>query len=64
MAMIRSSTISAVLGAAGRRQKTNPPQRADRLAEIILEDHDGRPVRLGELWSERPVALVWLRHYG
>jgi hypothetical protein len=36
----------------------------DRLAEITLLDHTGAPVRLGDLWSERPAALVWLRHYG
>lgn len=53
-----------VFGAAVRRQKTSPPERADELAEIVLQDHDGRAVRLGDLWSERPAALVWLRHYG
>ena len=53
-----------MLGAAARKQHTNPPARADALAEIVLEDHDGRAVRLGELWQERPAALVWLRHYG
>ncbi len=37
---------------------------AQALADIVLPDHEGREVRLGELWSERPVALVWLRHYG
>jgi hypothetical protein len=40
------------------------PTRADVLADLVLLDHDGREVRLGDLWSERPVALVWLRHYG
>jgi hypothetical protein len=34
------------------------------LADITLPDHDGEPVRLGDLWSDGPVALVWLRHYG
>jgi hypothetical protein len=53
-----------VFGAATTRQRTNPPQRADELAEIVLQDHDGRAVRLGELWSQKPAALVWLRHYG
>jgi prostamide/prostaglandin F2alpha synthase len=53
-----------MLGAATRKQKTNPPARADELAEIVLQDHDGRTVRLGDLWSEEPAALVWLRHYG
>jgi hypothetical protein len=45
-------------------QATNPPERADALADIMLPDHDGNDVRLGDLWSDRPVALVWLRHYG
>jgi hypothetical protein len=53
-----------MLGAAKQRQQAHPPDRADALAEIVLLDHAGAEVRLGELWSERPVALVWLRHYG
>ena len=53
-----------MLGAAKERQEARPPARADALADLVLLDHDGNEVRLGELWSERPVALVWLRHYG
>jgi hypothetical protein len=53
-----------VLGVAKKRQQTRPPDRADALAEISLLDHDGREVRLGDLWKDRPAALVWLRHYG
>ena len=53
-----------VLGAAKERQQANAPERADTLADIVLLDHDGADVRLGELWGDRPVALVWLRHYG
>lgn len=34
------------------------------LADITLPDQDGAPVRLGDLWADGPVALVWLRHYG
>ena len=34
------------------------------IADITLPDQDGTDVRLGDLWSERPVAVVWLRHYG
>jgi hypothetical protein len=30
----------------------------------VLPDHDGNDVRLGGLWRQDPVALVWLRHYG
>jgi prostamide/prostaglandin F2alpha synthase len=37
---------------------------AESLADIVLPDHEGREIRLGDLWRERPVALVWLRHYG
>jgi hypothetical protein len=37
---------------------------AERLAPIELPDADQRPVRLGALWEERPVVLVFLRHYG
>jgi hypothetical protein len=43
---------------------TVAPTRADVLADLVLLDHEGGEVRLGDLWSERPVALVWLRHYG
>jgi hypothetical protein len=35
-----------------------------RLAEIVLPDAEGREVRLGSLWAERPAVLVFLRHYG
>ncbi len=50
--------------ATNEPQRTRAPDRADALAEIKLLDHDGGEVCLGDLWSERPVALVWLRHYG
>ena len=53
-----------MLGAARERQAASPPERADALAELSLPDHEGNEVRLVELWSERPAALVWLRHYG
>jgi peroxiredoxin len=53
-----------VLGISKERQATSPPERADALADIVLPDHDGNEVRLGDLWSEEPVALVWVRHYG
>ena len=35
-----------------------------KLAEIVLPDQDGNDVKLGDLWADRTVALVWLRHYG
>jgi hypothetical protein len=39
-------------------------KQGNKLADIVLPDHEGNEVRLGDLWRERPVALVWLRHYG
>jgi len=47
---------------AGR--KPSPPTRADGLADLVLPDQESHDVRLGDLWLERPAALVWLRHYG
>jgi len=34
------------------------------LAAVEVKDVDGRPVRLGTLWSDRPAVLVWVRHFG
>jgi hypothetical protein len=53
-----------MLGTASHRQETHPPQRADALADLVLPDQDGNEVRLGDLWADRPAALIWLRHYG
>jgi prostamide/prostaglandin F2alpha synthase len=53
-----------MLGTASSRRQTHPPVDATALADITLPDQDGNPVRLGDLWSERPAVLVWLRHYG
>jgi hypothetical protein len=53
-----------MLQAATKRQRTNPPSRADALADLVLPDHDDQQVRLGDLWRDRPAVLVWLRHYG
>jgi peroxiredoxin len=30
----------------------------------VLHDYEGKPVRLGDLWSERPAVLVLVRHFG
>jgi len=35
-----------------------------RLAGIELSSWDGASVRLGDLWAERPVVLVFIRHFG
>jgi hypothetical protein len=35
-----------------------------RLEAVTLSDADGVGHRLGDLWSDRPVVLVFLRHFG
>jgi hypothetical protein len=45
-------------------ERTASTSSADALADIVLPDQDGHDVRLGDLWRDGPVALVWLRHYG
>ena len=37
---------------------------ADRLTGIEVLDAEGSPVRLGALWAERPVLLLFIRHFG
>jgi hypothetical protein len=37
---------------------------AAALAELTLADADGGSHRLGDLWAEHPVVLVFLRHFG
>jgi hypothetical protein len=34
------------------------------LTDLMLADADGTEHRLGDLWAERPVVLVFLRHFG
>jgi hypothetical protein len=34
------------------------------LASRSLPDHRGEAVELGSLWRDRPVVLVFLRHFG
>jgi hypothetical protein len=36
----------------------------DAAARAVIRDLDGREHDLAELWSEGPVALVFLRHFG
>ncbi len=34
------------------------------LANVTLADHKGAPHRLGDLWRDHAVVLVFLRHFG
>lgn len=37
---------------------------AEQLAPIELASGDGGRLRIGSLWSERPLLLTFLRHFG
>ena len=34
------------------------------LSKCSLADGAGTPHRLGDLWNDRPIVLVFLRHFG
>jgi len=34
------------------------------LADVSLDDSSGMTHRVGDLWKEQPVVLVFLRHFG
>ena len=53
--------LSAVLAAAGRNVVAVDLKRLER---VELAGTDGRRHRLGDFWAERPVILVFLRHFG
>lgn len=53
-----------MFGTVTERQRTTSPRRAEALVDLALPDHDGRVVRLGDLWRDQPAVIVWLRHYG
>lgn len=37
---------------------------AQEMADLVVQDTEGQDVRLGSLWAERPVILVFVRHFG
>ena len=53
-----------MFGIARQRQEVHPPADARAMEDIVLRDWRGRDVRLGDMWSENPALLVFLRHYG
>ncbi len=53
----------------GSRRRRGPRSYAgavdlDALAETKLADADGVMHRLGDTWRDRPIVLVFLRHFG
>ena len=41
-----------------------PDTLSARLANIELPDADGKKVRLGSLWADKPAVVIFLRHWG
>jgi hypothetical protein len=37
---------------------------AQEIADIVVQDPDGKDVRLGSMWDGRSVVLVFVRHFG
>jgi len=52
-------TPAAILGPMSK-----PLIDATQLGAISLNDPSGNPHRLGDYWSEKPVIVVFLRHFG
>lgn len=57
----RSSTL-AVSDKKPRRMRRMKDLRA--IEDVRLPDSEGNEVRVGDLWRDQPLVLVWLRHYG
>lgn len=36
----------------------------DALRDLHVLDLDGEPVQIGSLWAEKPLVLVYVRHFG
>jgi peroxiredoxin len=36
----------------------------DKAPDVVLRDSNDDEIRLSSLWRERPLALVFLRHFG
>jgi len=66
MALLRTGADATRLPPRGVKAsgKDLPCFDMPALADLTLTDDDGRDVALRDLWAERPVALVFLRHYG
>jgi peroxiredoxin len=40
------------------------PDVGDRAPDLTLVNGRGRPRRLSSFWKQKPVVLVFLRHFG
>ncbi|HEY6417899.1 MAG TPA: hypothetical protein VIX59_02755 [Candidatus Binataceae bacterium] len=39
-------------------------EKGDKAPDVRLRDSNGQTLALSELWRERPLVLVFLRHFG
>ena len=46
------------------RWTTLPPQVGDRAPDATLLDHEGRDVALSSMWADRPLLILFWRHFG
>ena len=53
-----------LVGPTRTRLTELPPQDGDLAPDVELPDSGGAPRRLSEFWSDGPVHLVFLRHFG
>jgi hypothetical protein len=37
---------------------------SDALGAIEVLDIEGKPHRMSDLWRDRPVLIMWVRHFG
>jgi peroxiredoxin len=56
--------FNSMLQAVKTPQRTDPPPHAGELEELVVQDHRGDDVRLGDLWREQPAVVAFLRHFG
>ena len=72
-----SEDVEQLIGAAEDRWKagweagptrlrwtTLPPQVGDRAPDATLPDHGGNDVVLSSLWADRPLLVLFWRHFG
>jgi peroxiredoxin len=41
-----------------------PPQAGDAAPDAVLPDHEGRRAHLSSMWAERPLLVLFWRHFG
>ena len=55
----RGHRVARTPGHRGHSMRT-----AVALSKVELSDWTGASTRLGDLWEDRPVVLVFIRHFG